>query len=87
MSLTVPVSLLKGAARRRLGRRICGLYSRVAALRVVDGRATGQGAECYSTGAPYAQNRNSISVAEHVVMMILSLVRNYLPSITWHLTD
>jgi formate dehydrogenase len=30
---------------------------------------------------------NSISVAEHVVMMILSLVRNYLPSITWHLTD
>jgi formate dehydrogenase len=26
---------------------------------------------------------NSISVAEHVVMMILSLVRNYLPSHTW----
>src|SRR6201999_3910668 len=26
---------------------------------------------------------NSISVAEHVVMMILSLVRNYLPSHDW----
>ena len=26
---------------------------------------------------------NSISVAEHVVMMILSLVRNYLPSYQW----
>ena len=26
---------------------------------------------------------NSISVAEHVVMMILSLVRNYLPSYEW----
>jgi len=26
---------------------------------------------------------NSISVAEHVVMMILSLVRNYLPSHEW----
>src|SRR6202161_2148502 len=26
---------------------------------------------------------NSISVAEHVVMMILSLVRNYLPSYGW----
>jgi formate dehydrogenase len=26
---------------------------------------------------------NSISVAEHVVMMILSLVRNYLPSYNW----
>src|SRR5271170_3033012 len=26
---------------------------------------------------------NSISVAEHVVMMILSLVRNYLPSYKW----
>lgn len=26
---------------------------------------------------------NSISVAEHVVMMILSLVRNYLPSYDW----
>ena len=26
---------------------------------------------------------NSISVAEHVVMMILSLVRNYLPSNQW----
>src|SRR4029077_14230315 len=26
---------------------------------------------------------NSISVAEHVVMMILSLVRNYIPSYGW----
>ena len=26
---------------------------------------------------------NSISVAEHVVMMILSLVRNYIPSYQW----
>ena len=26
---------------------------------------------------------NSISVSEHVVMMILSLVRNYLPSHQW----
>lgn len=26
---------------------------------------------------------NSISVAEHVVMMILSLVRNYIPSYKW----
>jgi formate dehydrogenase len=30
---------------------------------------------------------NSISVAEHVVMMILSLVRNYLPSHEWVLKD
>jgi formate dehydrogenase len=30
---------------------------------------------------------NSISVAEHVVMMILSLVRNYLPSYQWVLKD
>ena len=30
---------------------------------------------------------NSISVAEHVVMMILSLVRNYLPSHQWVLDD
>jgi formate dehydrogenase len=30
---------------------------------------------------------NSISVAEHVVMMILSLVRNYLPSHDWVLRD
>lgn len=29
---------------------------------------------------------NSISVSEHVVMMILSLVRNYLPSYTWAAT-
>lgn len=29
---------------------------------------------------------NSISVAEHVVMMILSLVRNYLPSYQWVVT-
>ena len=26
---------------------------------------------------------NSISVAEHVVMMILGLVRNYIPSYQW----
>ena len=26
---------------------------------------------------------NSISVSEHVVMMILSLVRNYIPSYQW----
>ena len=26
---------------------------------------------------------NSISVAEHVVMMILALVRNYIPSYGW----
>ena len=26
---------------------------------------------------------NSISVSEHVVMMILSLVRNYIPSHEW----
>ncbi len=26
---------------------------------------------------------NSISVAEHVVMMILGLVRNYIPSYEW----
>ena len=26
---------------------------------------------------------NSISVAEHVVMMILALVRNYIPSLQW----
>jgi formate dehydrogenase len=30
---------------------------------------------------------NSISVAEHVVMMILSLVRNYLPSYDWVLKE
>jgi formate dehydrogenase len=30
---------------------------------------------------------NSISVAEHVVMMILSLVRNYLPSYQWVLKE
>ena len=30
---------------------------------------------------------NSISVAEHVVMMILSLVRNYIPSHNWVLKD
>ena len=26
---------------------------------------------------------NSISVSEHVVMMILSLIRNYIPSYQW----
>ena len=26
---------------------------------------------------------NSISVAEHIVMMILALVRNYIPSYGW----
>ncbi len=26
---------------------------------------------------------NSISVAEHVVMMILALVRNYIPAYSW----
>jgi formate dehydrogenase len=30
---------------------------------------------------------NSISVAEHVVMMILSLVRNYIPSYQWVMKD
>src|SRR6201987_2848840 len=30
---------------------------------------------------------NSISVAEHVVMMILSLVRNYIPSYQWVVKD
>src|SRR6266705_4855710 len=30
---------------------------------------------------------NSISVAEHVVMMILSLVRNYIPSYQWVMRD
>jgi formate dehydrogenase len=30
---------------------------------------------------------NSISVAEHVVMMILSLVRNYIPSYNWVIKD
>src|SRR3954451_19365719 len=30
---------------------------------------------------------NSISVAEHVVMMILSLVRNYIPSYEWVMKD
>ena len=30
---------------------------------------------------------NSISVAEHVVMMILSLVRNYIPSYQWVVRD
>jgi formate dehydrogenase len=29
---------------------------------------------------------NSISVAEHVVMMILALVRNYIPSYGWIVT-
>ena len=29
---------------------------------------------------------NSISVAEHVVMMILALVRNYIPSYGWVVT-
>ena len=30
---------------------------------------------------------NSISVSEHVVMMILSLVRNYIPSYQWVVTE
>jgi formate dehydrogenase len=30
---------------------------------------------------------NSISVSEHVVMMILSLVRNYIPSYQWVIKD
>ncbi len=32
---------------------------------------------------PRSPTRNSISVAEHVVMMILALVRNYIPSYQW----
>ena len=38
-----------------------------------------------STGSPSPRSptRNSISVSEHVVMMILALVRNYIPSYQW----
>src|SRR6202521_5097909 len=38
--------------------------------------------ECYPGGQTVTYC-NSISVSEHVVMMILSLVRNYIPSYQW----
>src|SRR2546422_81359 len=52
-------------------------------------RTLGPIRDCPGCESPSARSplQNSISVSEHVVMMILSLVRNYIPSYQWVVKD